>query len=91
MKKRVHVIARGRVQGVCYRMYAMEEAQRLDLAGWVRNNSDGTVEAVAEGEENALDEFVRWCGQGPSYARVTGVTSKYYGATGEFSEFQITD
>ena len=90
MKKRGHFIAEGRVQGVCYRMYACDEATRLGLTGWVRNVMDGTVEVVAEGEEDALRALLAWCRAGPSYAHVTGVKEEYLDATGEFDSFQIT-
>jgi len=90
MKKRAHFVVEGRVQGVCYRMYSCEEAQRLGVTGWVRNKSDGTVEIVAEGEETALADFLAWCKHGPTHARVTGVEEKYSAATGEFDDFVAT-
>lgn len=90
MKRRGHFIVRGQVQGVCYRMYACDEARRLGLAGWVRNRADGSVEVVTEGDEDALSEFSAWCRQGPSYAHVTGVTEKYSEPKGELDSFRIT-
>lgn len=90
MKKRGHFIVAGGVQGVFYRMYAREEATRLGLTGWVRNQADGTVEIVVEGDKDALAEFLEWCRRGPSYAHVTGVQEEYSGATGEFDSFRIT-
>ena len=86
---RVRLVLRGMVQGVCYRMCARQEAVRLGVTGWVRNCPDGSVEVVAEGEDAALAAFVRWCGKGPSYARVTDVDERYGDATGEFDSFQI--
>lgn len=68
---RVHLRVRGRVQGVFYRVEAARAAERLGLAGWVRNRADGSVEAVAEGEEAPVRAFVEWCRQGPPAARVT--------------------
>ena len=89
MKKRIHLNIRGRVQGVGFRMYAMEEAERLGLTGWVRNQYDSSVEAVAEGTEVALKEFEQWCSQGPPAARVTGADANYSNATGEFDSFTV--
>ena len=90
MKKRGHFLIRGRVQGVCYRMFACDEAARLGLTGWVRNLRDGSVEVVAEGDEGALRELVTWCRQGPPAARVTDVEADYLQASGEFEEFVVT-
>ena len=75
----MHVVRRrlvvsGRVQGVSYRWYCREQAELLGLAGWVRNQPDGSVEVVAEGDPTAVDQLVRWCGAGPRHAVVTGVT-----------------
>jgi len=71
--KRVHAIVRGRVQGVFFRAYTQREAERLSLAGWVRNRADGTVEAAIEGETSAVDEMVRWLHRGSPGARVDEV------------------
>ena len=64
---------RGHVQGVGYRDAACNLAQQLDLAGSIRNLSDGTVEAVAEGSVQAVHQFVSWCHQGPPSAAVREV------------------
>jgi acylphosphatase len=71
--RRVHVLISGRVQGVFFRQSAVEEAQRLGIAGWVRNRPDGRVEAEAEGPEQAIDAFVAFCRRGPEQARVEGM------------------
>jgi len=90
MMKRAHFVVSGRVQGVCYRMCAADEATRLGLTGWVRNRHDGSVEIMTEGDDTALSEFLAWCRQGPPHARVTEVDADYSAATGEFGEFTIT-
>jgi acylphosphatase len=71
------VIARitGEVQGVNYRMTAAREARRLGLAGWVRNEPDGSVLVDIEGNPEAIDDFLAWCAQGPPHARVASVAS----------------
>ena len=88
-KKRVHVYISGRVQGVWFRSYTQEEARRLGVKGWVRNLPDGRVEAVFEGDEDAVSAMVRWCHIGSPSARVTGVEVYEEPYTGEFSDFQI--
>jgi len=73
---RRYVLVRGRVQGVGYRWFVRGLAEKLRLTGWVRNRDDGTVEAEAEGEAQALDEFVRRLVDGNPAARVEGVESQ---------------
>ena len=73
MYKAWHALVSGRVQGVYYRQSTREQAQRLGLAGWVRNLPDGRVELVAEGEAEALQQLADWLAQGPSEARVSAV------------------
>lgn len=69
----VHLVVVGRVQGVAFRAYAIDEATRLGLSGWIRNRQDGTVEARAEGTPEAINAFVAWCRRGPPAARVEEV------------------
>jgi acylphosphatase len=71
---RVHLVVRGRVQGVFFRSAMQDEAARLGLSGWVRNRPDGAVEAEAEGERTAVDVLVEWAHRGPTTARVDEVT-----------------
>ena len=68
-----HLRIHGRVQGVFYRGWAVETARGLGLTGWVRNRRDGTVEAVVQGEEAAVQRFVELARSGPPAARVEGV------------------
>lgn len=63
----------GVVQSVGYRNFAMTEARRLSLNGWVRNRFDGTVEILVSGPNAAVETFVGLCMRGPSSARVTNV------------------
>ena len=59
----------GRVQGVAFRWYAEQQAAQLGVAGWVRNDPDGSVAAHVEGPPDAVDAMVAWCRRGPSSAR----------------------
>ena len=65
----------GRVQGVGYRAWSVQKARQLQLRGWVRNLTDGTVEAYAQGSEDAISAFIAACQAGPPGARVTDVRS----------------
>jgi acylphosphatase len=89
MKTRGHFLISGRVQGVCFRMYAQQEAQRLGLSGWVRNLADGQVETIAEGAAADVAAYLQWCRRGPAHAVVRGIAEEYGAATGEFSGFAI--
>ena len=89
MKVRAHVMVSGRVQGVYYRSYAVDKARELGLTGWVRNRHDGRVEAVVEGEEEAVRRMVEWCREGSPSARVEGVELSWGEATGEYPDFRI--
>lgn len=72
-RRAVDLTVTGRVQGVSFRAYAEQEAARVGVTGWVRNEPDGTVTAHAEGPPEAVAAFVRWCHEGPSWARVERV------------------
>jgi len=86
---RVHLIVEGRVQGVFFRDTTRREAIGLSIRGWVKNLPNGSVEVVAEGPKDTVDQLVQWCHHGPSYARVTGVHRIDEEFTGEFDAFRI--
>ena len=92
MKKQVraHVIISGRVQGVFFRVETQRAAERFDVSGWVRNRPDGTVEAVFEGGQAAVDAVLEWCREGPNMAVVENVDLNWQDYTGEFKRFDIT-
>lgn len=73
MIKSVHVIFEGRVQGVWFRAWTAEKATALGLSGWVRNCSNGTVEAVFSGPEDKVDEMLKKGQKGPVLAKVNAV------------------
>jgi len=88
--KRLHLQITGLVQGVFFRAHTRQEAQRLGLRGWVRNRADGSVEAVAEGPEDALRQLLAWCHRGSPGARVEAVEERWEAPKGEFHVFSIT-
>jgi acylphosphatase len=89
--KCVQILIHGRVTGVYFRAATQREAKRLGITGWVRNRADGSVEILAEGEEDAVKELIGWAHHGPSAARVEDVDVRYRSYTGEFPDFRITE
>ena len=89
MKKQLHIIVSGRVQGVFFRANAQKQARKLNLKGWCKNLPDRTVEILLEGEESQLEKFLVWCRKGPMFARVDNIETKWKRATGEFNLFSI--
>jgi len=88
-KIRSRVIISGKVQGVCFRMEAKRVADRFNVYGWVKNNRDGTVEAVFEGNINDVNSVIEWCKKGPPYSRVVRVDVEQGTYTGAFEEFDV--
>lgn len=86
---RATLVITGKVQGVFYRASAMGEAQRLGLVGFVKNLSDGAVEAVVEGERAPVEEFIAWCRQGPPAARIDDVDVRWSPCRDEFRTFTV--
>lgn len=84
-----HLIIYGRVQGVFFRQSMQREAQYQAISGWVRNRSDGAVEAVVQGEPGAVEAMVRWAKRGPERAQVERVDIAP--ADGSFSDFAVID
>lgn len=70
----VHLMISGKVQGVFYRASAKEKALELALSGWIKNTPDGSVEATVSGSDEAVQQFVDWCRQGPPRAEVSQVS-----------------
>jgi acylphosphatase len=73
MKSNKHVVISGKVQGVWFRANTKQKAEQLGIKGWVRNTSDGKVEAIFEGDEENISEMINWCRQGPPLAKVEDV------------------
>lgn len=88
-KVRAHVYISGRVQGVFFRDSTRHLARQYGVAGWVRNLPDGRVEAVFEGEKDAVQRLIDWCHQGPPGARVDRVDVEWQEYTGAFTDFMV--
>ncbi|MBS7616561.1 acylphosphatase [Candidatus Bathyarchaeota archaeon] len=89
MNVRAHVFVNGRVQGVFFRYETRREARKHGVKGWVRNLSDGRVEAVFEGEEETVKKLIDFCKSGPPGAKVVKVDVKWEDYAGEFKDFEI--
>ena len=90
MEKRVGLKIYGRVQGVFFRDSSQRKAEELNLSGWVRNELDGTVQIVAEGEEKDLEELIEWCrAGGTEYAKVDKVDIEWLEPSGQFNNFIV--
>jgi acylphosphatase len=87
--KQIHLRVSGRVQGVYFRASARDHARQLGLKGWVQNCPDGSVEALAKGEQNQLQQFITWCHSGPPGALVTDVAVEWQKASTEFVNFAV--
>lgn len=89
MKVRAHVFVRGHVQGVFFRFETRTKAMQHKVTGWVKNLRDGRVEAVFEGEKEAVEAMIDFCRRGPSGATVTGVDVLWEEPKGEFDRFSV--
>ena len=72
----LRVMVRGQVQGVGYRASAVRQAHLQRVTGWVRNNADGTVEAIVQGSSDQVDRMLEWMRHGPPAARVTDIETE---------------
>ena len=88
-KTRAHIFVSGRVQGIFFRENTKNKAQELRVSGWVRNLSDGRVEAVFEGEKEKIEKIIEWAKRGPILAKVNGLEAEWEEYQGEFNNFEI--
>lgn len=88
-KETVHLIVKGRVQGVSFRATTTKKATEYGLSGWVRNLPDGNVEVMAEGEKENLNKLIEWCKIGTDRSRVDSVHTEYLPYENRFTDFQI--
>jgi acylphosphatase len=88
-KARARVRVSGHVQGVFFRAFTEEVARSYGLTGWVRNMSDGQVEALLEGEKQGVERAVSSLRSGPPAARVEDVEVRWEDFTDEFGSFSV--
>jgi len=87
--KQAEIKITGLVQGVFFRQAVKTEAAGLGLTGWVRNEADGSVLVVVEGEEDKLQELVRWCKKGTELSKIENVEVEWKQGGGKFSDFLV--
>lgn len=87
MKKEVYCVVHGDVQGVFFRQFAKEKADSLGIFGYAKNLADGTVELVAQGEENALKTFLESISAGPENAQVESLNVMWGKVEEEYTKF----
>lgn len=87
--KTIHVLIEGRVQGVCFRDYTQRQAYQLNLTGWVRNNHDGTVEAIIMGAEVDVRSMLHWLWQGSPRSKVDNVRNLAVTSKEHFTTFEV--
>lgn len=91
MNKRVHILVSGRVQGVSFRSRVKKMADELSLHGYVKNVDDDKLEAIFEGDKNAIENMLEFCKDGPEDAEVSAIVIDEENYNGEFNKFSIID
>lgn len=89
MRKEFSITITGKVQGVAFRHATQQQAQALQVVGWVRNLRQGGVEVCAQGDEENLQAFVKFCHRGPPLAQVLQVTLLEHETLGPYTDFEI--
>lgn len=89
MRTTKRVLISGRVQGVFFRASTRQKAEQIGINGWVKNTSDGKVEAVFEGDEQKVNKMINWCRQGPDLANVEDVKVEDKDSSEGYSGFSI--
>ena len=84
-----NIIIKGRVQGVFFRAYTRDEAKRLNLKGWVKNLTDGSVEALFTGDKESINQMIHWCHQGSPNSCVSDVTVIWLDKCMDTNDFSI--
>lgn len=87
--KHLNIKIYGRVQGVGFRLSAKSVAEKLNITGFARNESDGSVFIEAEGEKENLEKFLEWCERGPLFAKVEKVVVEEENQPKNFTEFNV--
>ena len=84
-----HILISGSVQGIGFRYFVKSNARRFGLKGWVKNTDDGKVEALVQGEKEAIEKLIRLCEKGPFLAEVKSVQVEWEEETEQFEDFKV--
>jgi acylphosphatase len=87
--KRVRILIEGRMQGINFRYHTQQQAQKLGLAGFVRNLSDGRIEIDAQGDDASVEEMLTWCQEGPQSAQLKSILFRYDEPNEHVSDFIV--
>lgn len=87
--KQAHIFVSGYVQGVWYRKFVKKNAVKLGLTGWVRNTTNGKVEAIFQGEEKIIKQIIELCREGPPFAEVKDVQAEWQEVEEKLKSFLI--
>ncbi len=88
-RRQVRVTISGLVQGVGFRHSLLRQARKRDISGWVRNMTNGTVEALFQGEMDSIDDLIEWCRIGPVFAEVSEVHVIWQNREENLDSFEI--
>jgi acylphosphatase len=87
--KRVRILIEGRLQGMNFRYHTQQQAQKLGLAGFVRNLSDGRIEIDAQGDDESVEEMLAWCQEGPQNAQLKSILFRYDEPNEHLTDFTV--
>ena len=91
MKKKIHIVITGKVQGVGFRYWLYQIANEKNVYGWVKNKNTNKVEAVLIGDDNCVNSIIKLCEKGPSFSNVTNVKIQNYQQEYHKKSFDILD
>lgn len=89
MKVYMHILVKGRVQGVCYRAFVKKHSVKLNIRGYAKNLLDGNVEVLAHGEPDAITQLIQYCQKGPLLAKVESVIANQHDEVDLADDFHI--
>jgi acylphosphatase len=87
--KRVRILVDGRLQGANFRYHTQQQAQKLGLAGFVRNLSDGRIEIDAQGDDESIEQLLVWCQEGPQSTNLKSILFRYDEPSEYMSDFTV--